>query len=386
MRRVLTPRLALVTSAHFTIDAYSSFLTPLLPLLVARLDLSLTSVGSLMALSSLASSLSQPLFGLWADRLRRPWFVVGGPVLAAVFLSAVGAAPSFAVLAGLVMLGGLGSAAFHPQAAGLAGRLSERRAIALSFFVTGGTLGYSLGPLYAVAAASVLGLRRTWLASLPGLVVAALLAAWLVRSGSGTHPIAARARLSELRPVWWPLTMIYLAGVSRSAVSFGFQIFLPLLLHQRGFSVAAGGGILTAYLASGAVGGFLGGWAADRWGGRGVLIRSFAGALPLYLAFLFLPTGPGLVCLVLGSFVLQSALPVNVTMGQELSPAHASTISSLLMGAAWGVGQLLVGPLGALADARGLPTALFFLALTLVGGVACAVGLPRRTGVVAAER
>jgi FSR family fosmidomycin resistance protein-like MFS transporter len=153
------------------------------------------------------------------------------------------------------------------------------------------------------------------------------------------------------------------------------------LLHRRGFSLGAGGAVLTAYLVGGAIGGFLGGWAADRWGGRDVLIRSFAGALPLYLAFLFLPDAPGLVCLVLGSFVLQSALPVNVTMGQELSPAHASTISSLLMGAAWGVGQLLVGPIGALADARGLHTALLVLTLALVGGVVCAVGLPRRAGV-----
>ena len=114
--------------------------------------------------------------------------------------------------------------------------------------------------------------------------------------------------------------------------------FLPLRLHQHGFAVSTGGLLLTAYLALGALGGFLGGWLADRWGGRRVVVGSFLGATPLYFAFLYLPDVPGLVCLILGSFVLQASLPVNVVLGQELSPRHSSTISSLLMGAAWGMG------------------------------------------------
>jgi FSR family fosmidomycin resistance protein-like MFS transporter len=373
----MTPRLALLSSAHFTVDAYSSFLAPLLPLLVTKLSLSLTSVGSLVALSSMASSLSQPLFGMWADRLRRPWFVVLGPLLAAVFLGAVGLAPSYTALAACVVLGGLGAAAFHPQAAVLASGLSERRAIALSYFVTGGSLGFACGPLFAVTVVSAFGLSKTWLAAIPGIMVASLLLAWFTRVAPHPHSHMLRPSLGELKPVWKPLSLIYGTGVFRSAVSYGFMTFMPLLLHRKGFSVAAGGTFLTLYLGAGAVGGFLGGWAADRWGGRAVLVRSFAGALPLYLSFLFLPIAAGLVALVLGCFILQSSLPVNVTMGQELSPRHASTISSLLMGAAWGVGQLMAGPIGVLADARGLETALFVLASLLAFGLACALGLPR---------
>jgi hypothetical protein len=80
---------------------------------------------------------------------------------------------------------------------------------------------------------------------------------------------------------------------------------------------------------------------------------------------------------VAGSLVLQSSLPVNVVLGQELSPRHSSTISSLLMGAAWGVGAMLIGPVGALADARGLDVALRTLSLVLVAGLICAIALPR---------
>ena len=112
MRQVLTPRLILVTLGHFTIDSYSSFFSPLLPLLVTKLHLSLTLVGTLVAFSALSSSFAQPLFGWFADRVDRPWFVAFGPLVAAVFLSSIGLAPSYGALVGLLMLGGIGVAAF----------------------------------------------------------------------------------------------------------------------------------------------------------------------------------------------------------------------------------------------------------------------------------
>jgi FSR family fosmidomycin resistance protein-like MFS transporter len=184
-----------------------------------------------------------------------------------------------------------------------------------------------------------------------------------------------------------PLALLYGTIVCRSAVSYGFMTFLPIHLHARGYGVQTGGLLTTAYLALGAIGGLLGGWAAERRGGRAVVLRSFLAAMPLYAGFLVLPDAAGLASLVLGSFVLQTSLPVAVVMGQELSPRHASTISSLLMGAAWGVGALLMGPVGALADHASLETGLRALALLLVAGFACAMLLPpvRRAGAPAAE-
>jgi FSR family fosmidomycin resistance protein-like MFS transporter len=380
MRLIIPPRLALLALAHFSIDAYSSFFSPLLPLLVARLHLSLTRVGALVALASLASSFSQPLFGWLSDRLRRPWFVALGPPIAAVFMASIGLASSFWGLVSLLILGGIGVAAFHPQAAVLASGLSTSRSVAMSLFVTGGTLGFAFGPLFAVSVVGAWGLERTWLAAIPGVLMGVLLLSQSHRLDPHPRARGPRPAFSELRPVARPLTLLYFAVVCRSVVSYGFMTFLPLYLSRRGYTVATGGALLTAYLGLGAMGGFLGGWLADRWGGRNVVRASFIGALPLYFAFLFLPDRPGLVCLILGSFVLQASLPVNVVLGQELSPRHSSTISSLLMGAAWGVGALLIGPLGALADARGLQVALLALASLLTLGLCCALALPARMG------
>jgi MFS family permease len=218
------------------------------------------------------------------------------------------------------------------------------------------------------------------------VLVALFLLFFVRRVGTIRSRVATvRPRLSELRPVLRPLTLLYFAVVSRSAVSYGFMTFLPLQLTHHGYSVTQVGAIASLYLGCGALGGFLGGWLAERWGGGRVVLASFLGSAPLYLAFLFLPDTIGLACLVAGSFILQASLPVNVVMGQELSPRHASTISSLLMGAAWGLGALLVSPVGALADRWGLHVALLSLASMLLVGLVCAALLPGAARTVVAD-
>jgi FSR family fosmidomycin resistance protein-like MFS transporter len=376
MPRPISSRLGLLTFGHLTIDSYSSFFSPLLPLLVQKLNLSLTLVGSLVALSSITSSFSQPIFGLLSDRMRRPWFVAFGPLTAAVFMSALGLAPTYAVLVALLMLAGLGVAAFHPQGAVLTSQIAGRPHVSMAIFITGGTIGFSVGPLFAVGVVSAFGLERTWLAAIPGLVASALLLAWFARVPPRPRHEAKGVPLRELRPVLRPLSLLYFATVSRSAVSYGFMTFLPLYLTSHGYTLSASGLVLSLYLLLGAIGGFAGGWLSERIGGHRVLVSSFIVAAPLYAAFLLLPDRVGIPCLILGSFALQSSLAMNVVLGQELSPRHSSTISSLLMGAAWGMGALIIGPVGALADRYGLHAALATLSGMLAVGLTCAALLP----------
>ena len=69
---------------HGTVDVYGSFLAPLLPLFALRFDLSLTLVGTLVSILTIADGLTQPLFGYWGDRMRRPWLVMITPLWVAV--------------------------------------------------------------------------------------------------------------------------------------------------------------------------------------------------------------------------------------------------------------------------------------------------------------
>ena len=84
-------------------------------------------------------------------------------------------------------------------------------------------------------------------------------------------------------------------------------------------------------------------------------------AVPVVAPFL---TGwPFVVVLAIGGFFLQSTLPVNVTFGQALAPVSAATVSSLMMGFAWGTGGLSVPLVGMIADRVGIEPTLSGLAL-----------------------
>ena len=79
-------RLAVTTLAHFCIDSYATLLYPVLPAVIQRLGLDLRYAGLLGTIATFSMSLSQPLMGLWGDRMVRHYLVVWGMFMAAVFM------------------------------------------------------------------------------------------------------------------------------------------------------------------------------------------------------------------------------------------------------------------------------------------------------------
>jgi len=62
-----TGKVATLAAVHFIHDTFTSFIAPLLPLLIEKLGLSLTLAGSLSVFSGLPS-LFNPFLGVLADR------------------------------------------------------------------------------------------------------------------------------------------------------------------------------------------------------------------------------------------------------------------------------------------------------------------------------
>jgi FSR family fosmidomycin resistance protein-like MFS transporter len=83
------------------------------------------------------------------------------------------------------------------------------------------------------------------------------------------------------------------------------------------------------------------------------------------------------VLLGLGGFVLLSTMPVMVAMAQELVPGQTSTVSALMMGAAWGVGALAPPALNGLVPAYGFRRVLVFASAFTVVSAVLAYFLPR---------
>ena len=82
--------------------------------------------------------------------------------------------------------------------------------------------------------------------------------------------------------------------------------------------------------------------------------------------------------LAIGGFLLQSTLPVNVTFGQTIAPISAATVSSLMMGFAWGMGGLSVPFVGMLADRIGIERTLMMMSFMPLVAAALAVAASRR--------
>src|SRR5688572_5896333 len=202
-RTRLHPTVLLMACAHMMVDGYGNIFAPLLPLLIPRLDLSLAAAGTLTMLFQLSASVAQVGFGHLADRWRPRLLVMAGPVVAVSILSLTGLATSPLALAAILVVGGLGGAAFHPPAAALAPKLGGNRpGFAMSVYITGGTLGFSLGPLLFAPFAQRFGLEWTPLLAIPGLAVVAF---FLSRVPAIEVPHNAGAGFSALRPYAKPL-------------------------------------------------------------------------------------------------------------------------------------------------------------------------------------
>jgi FSR family fosmidomycin resistance protein-like MFS transporter len=143
-------------------------------------------------------------------------------------------------------------------------------------------------------------------------------------------------------------------------------------------SLASSGGAVAAYLFASGVGGFLGGPSADRFGHRLVIVLSLIFAVPFLFAATLVDGWWFVLLVAIGGFFLQSTLPVNVTFGQALAPVSAATVSSLMMGFAWGSGGLTVPFVGRIADLAGLDLTLRGLALVPLAAAALAMLLPPR--------
>ena len=372
--------LLLLCLGHFFIDLYSSALGAFQPLLVTQLGLSLRQAGIIGGVLIFFSSVMQPLYGYLSDRLHTRMFTVLAPIVAGVFISSLGLAPSFWAVLPMVALGGAGIASFHPQASAWASEgPATNKAQWMAVFISAGTLGMALGPTYFSSILAASGLRGAWWASLPGAGVTVVL---LISLKLGPAPQTRPSRSIDWEPlkaVWRPLTIHYFLVFIRSIIQITFTQMLPLyLFRERGFNVQNSSYALTLYLFCGALGGFLGGHLADRFGGRTVIKISMLGSVP-FLALFFLTDGiASLVGLALGGFLLLFTIPVNVVMAQELAPGQAGTISALMMGFAWGMAGLIFIPLvGYVSDLTSLHTALFALILAPIIGFFLTFRLPR---------
>src|SRR5882672_5371977 len=188
--------LGLLALGHLVIDTNQGSLPALLPYLKSALGLTYAATGVIVLMANVTSSLIQPLFGFLADKTARRWLLPVSVFLSAIGISLIGVAPSYYAVLALVMLGGFGVAAYHPEGYRTATQVAgERKATGVSIFSTGGNIGVALGPPVITALVTTLGTPGSLGMLVPGLLVAGLLMTVLPRL-SAPAPTVARDRAS----------------------------------------------------------------------------------------------------------------------------------------------------------------------------------------------
>jgi FSR family fosmidomycin resistance protein-like MFS transporter len=372
--------LVLFSAGHFFSDLYSGALGALQPLLVGKFHLTLAEAGWLGGMLMFSGSIMQPLYGYLSDRIRTRMFAVLGPAVAGVFISSLGLAPSYSGLMWMIILGGTGIAMFHPQASSQATvGIRSNRSRAMAVFISSGTLGFASGPAFFSLLSSNLGLGRLYWGAIPGVLTSLLLITFLPDVSAPSVKADSRSDWRALRSVWKPMTILYALVFIRSIIQVVFAQFIPLYMHlERGYSLAWASYTLSLYLAAGAVGGFLGGHLADRFGGRLVIIVSMIASVPFLLLFFLAQGWLSTAGLLLGGLILLFTIPVNVVMAQDLAPKQAGTVSALMMGFAWGMAGFIFVPLtGWLSDRITMHYALMSLTVFPLVGFLLSWRLPK---------
>ena len=369
----LRNRLYLLTFAHAVVDTYATTLPHLLPLLFRKLVSQTTSwsslTGLLIAVSGVFNSFSQVVFGQLADRGRTAHFLILGVAIPSVCTSLMGVVPSLFLLMLLLIIGGMGVAAFHPPAAVQAAASAKRgRGFGVSLFITGGNVGQAIGPFCIMLLLNRYGLGQLVWCMIPGLLVASIVAKTnspqtakegIVTTAEFSHTESKKETLwIVLRPQLRPLIVLYLITTLRTVTTVGVLNFLSLHLDQQHFSNVERSAVLSLFVFAGSIGIITGGSLSDRINHYILLRFSLLVAPPILYAALHSNGILFLILLFLGNFTLSTSVTVNIVLAQQLLPKHESLASSFAMGAAWGTAGLLNYPVGMIGDLVGLPKLL----------------------------
>lgn len=356
--------LGLLSAGHLVNDLHQGAIPALLPFLIIQQNISYSAAGLIVFAFTGTATIIQPLFGFLADRFSKTWTIPAGIMLTSLGFALTGLLSNYFLIITAVILSGIGSAVFHPEAArmvNLAG--GEQKATAMSIFGVGGTLGFSIGPFVITAAVLGFGMKGVMVTMIPAAIVATLFLSQSVglnncgKTAAHMHRIDAA---SKEKDNWLAFVLLSLTIIGKSVIYYGLFTFIPLywtsILQQ---SQMAGATALTIFSVAGVFGNLIGGRLADRFGhtkivaiGCTLLVPSLPALLwadDVYIATLML--------VVVGALLLSTYGP-TIVLGQKYLPNHIGFSSGMTLGVAFSIGGMVTPFLGHLADQQGLSSAL----------------------------
>jgi len=360
-RNVLT-----ISFAHFVHDTFSSFLAPILPLIIEKFNISLSMAG-LLTIFQRVPSLLNPLVGIIADKSAVRLLLTIAPSVTALSMSLIGVADNYILLSLLLMTAGIGASLFHVPSPVMIKEISGSRVgKGMSFFMLGGESARSIGPLLVLGAVSYWGLKGT-VYLLPLGLSSSLLLYFRLRNIPVSKKTEARHKEHSLKktlkinaPVFIQIAgIVYFTALIRGSLT----TYLPVFLTGEGESLWFGGISLSVIQLAGAAGTFLSGTISDKIGRTETLLYSSISAPILMLAYIYLPKLYSIPLLLLIGILVFASVPVLLAFVNEIDSEHPSFINGIFMTINFLVGGAGTFTIGVLGDLVGLESAYLLSAI-----------------------
>ena len=356
-QQTVYPILFSIAFAHLINDLLQAVIPAAYPVLKENYNLTFTQIGLITLAYQLAGSLLQPLVGLYTDKKPKPYSQIFGMIFTSLGIVCLSYASSFSMIIVSVILVGIGSSIFHPEASRISFLASGgKRGLAQSIFQLGGNAGTALGPLL-VALIVVPNAQHyiIWFLAAAGigLLVLSRIALWYQNHLSLRSTKKAEIELPNLSQnkivlsVVILMVLIFSKFVYMASMSSYFTFYL---MEKFNLSVQDSQFYLVLFLASCAIGTLIGGPLGDKFGRKYVIWFSVLGAAPFTLMLPFVDLfWTGILSVVIGT-IISSAFPAILVYAQELLPKKLGMVSGLFYGFAFGMGGLGSALLGNLAD------------------------------------
>ena len=374
---------AIVSVAHFFHDISSSFLPPILPLLVEEMQLSYTLAGALTVFVRLPSILN-PLIGHFVEKFDLKFFVIITPLITSLAMSFIGISPLYGVLVILLLLAGISSSFFHVPTPVLIKRMSKKNVgTAMSFFMVGGELARTLGPIIAMSVVSIWGLKGTLILLPFGFFTSLFLYFKLRDFTEGNNKRNNNSKIKEsIRSIWKLkrlFTVVFGVIVIKAFTASVIVAYLPLYLVKKGNSMFLSGSSLSIIAISAVVGVSLTGPISDKLGRKKtLLILGFLSPLVMNL-FLFTKGWAMIPMLVLLGIVAFSTSPVLMALVQEEGHKIPAISSGVYMTINFLLSSVVVLFAGIFCDSVGISYGLYICSFLAILGLPFILFLPKGT-------
>lgn len=353
---------------HFIVDLYSGFLNPILPFIAANLNISLGLAMSIISISQITSSITQPLFGFLADRCRKRFFLFWGLFMASIFLSSTTIAPNIFSLALCIVFGSMGVAFFHPQASGLTNyfSFSEKVTQKMSIYLIFGTLGFAFGPVVSSCIVDFISLKALSFMSVVGVIFASTMFFFVPKIKEKPPKTMQSNFFHVLKEIFscQPTKILIFLSIIKAMIQVTFLVLLPFFWKSQGLSPSLIGFFIFMFLVIGSIGTNSSSYIEEKLGTKNTIFLSLLAPFPLTILFvLFCEINFVLSVLlfwVIGFFIMLST-PINITLAQKIMPNHKSTLAGFIGGFSFGVIGLLLPVAGFLAEKISIPYTLIIL-------------------------